>query len=111
MTSGSHRTVSRRERIRCLKAALPYIMTALFCTNIGRAWRTAEAGLNMGEHLLNFMNVLPSCLQRIIPSLYPFDLLVGGICGLALRAAVFLKSQDSKKYRKGIEYGSARWSA
>ncbi len=92
-----------------IKAALPYILTALFCTNFGRAWRTAETGLNAGEHLMNFMNVLPSCLQRIIPSFYPFDLAVGAACGLALRAAVYLKSQNEKKYRKGMEYGSARW--
>ena len=92
-----------------IKAALPYILTALFCTNLGRAWRTAETGLNAGEHLMNFMNVLPSCLQRIIPSFYPFDLAVGAACGLALRAAVYLKSQNEKKYRKGMEYGSARW--
>ena len=58
---------------------------------------------------MNFMNVLPSCLQRIIPSFYPFDLAVGAACGLALRAAVYLKSQNEKKYRKGMEYGSARW--
>ena len=83
-----------------IKAALPYILTALFCTNFGRAWRTAETGLNAGEHLMNFMNVLPSCLQRIIPSFYPFDLAVGAACGLALRAAVYLKSQNEKKYRK-----------
>ena len=92
-----------------IKAALPYILTALFCTNFGRAWRTAETGLNAGEHLMNFMNVLPSCLQRIIPSFYPFDLAVGAACGLALRAAVYLKGQNEKKYRKGMEYGSARW--
>ena len=92
-----------------IKAALPYILTALFCTNFGRAWRTAETGLNAGEHLMNFMNVLPSCLQRIFPSFYPFDLAVGAACGLALRAAVYLKSQNEKKYRKGMEYGSARW--
>ena len=92
-----------------IKAALPYILTALFCTNFGRAWRTAETGLNAGEHLMNFMNVLSSCLQRIIPSFYPFDLAVGAACGLALRAAVYLKSQNEKKYRKGMEYGSARW--
>lgn len=92
-----------------IKAALPYILTALFCTNFGRAWRTAETGLNAGEHLMNFMNALPSCLQRIIPSFYPFDLAVGAACGLALWAAVYLKSQNEKKYRKGMEYGSARW--
>ena len=92
-----------------IKAALPYILTGLFCTNFGRAWRTAEAGLNAGEHLMNFMNILPTCLQRIIPSFYPFDLAVGAACGVALKAAVYLKSQNERKYRKGVEYGSARW--
>lgn len=101
----------KKDVTRKIKAVLPYVLTALFCTNFGRAWRTAEAGLNAGEHLMKFMNVLPSCLQRIIPSFHPLDLAVGATCGIALRAVVYLKSQNGKKYRKGVEYGSARWGA
>ncbi len=92
-----------------LKAVLPYILVSLYLTNLGRAWRLADAGNNAGEHLLSFMEILPECLKRIIPSFAFFDLMVGAAFSLILRAAVFIRSQDAKKYRKGVEYGSARW--
>ena len=49
--------------------------------------------------------------QSFWPSLHPLDLLVGLCCGAGLRLAVYLKSKNAKKYRHGMEYGSARWSA
>lgn len=91
-----------------MKAALPYILIGLYCTNIGLAWRIA-GGKDASEHMLSFLTILPDCLKRIIPSFHPQDLLTGTVCGIALRMAVILKSQDSKKFRKGEEYGSARW--
>ena len=90
------------------KAALPYILIGLYCTNLGLAWRTAE-GADASEHLLSFLSILPGTLRRIIPSIHPQDLLVGLCCGVLFRMAVVLKSQDTRKYRKGVEYGSARW--
>lgn len=91
-----------------LKANLPYILTGLYCTNLGCAWRLAE-GATTSERVTSLMNTLPIALQRIIPSLHPFDLLVGLCCGVGLRLAVYLKSQNARKYRNGMEYGSARW--
>lgn len=93
-----------------MKAALPYILIGLYCTNIGLAWRIA-GGKDASEHMLSFLTILPDCLKRIIPSFHPQDLLTGTVCGIALRMAVILKSQDSKKFRKGEEYGSARWGS
>ena len=94
-----------------LKAALPYIMVALFSSNIGRAWRLADPEGDISKRILSFIELMPSCLQRIVPSLHLVDLMVGTAFAIALRVAVYIKSQNAKKYRKGVEYGSARWSA
>ena len=87
---------------------LPYILTGLYTTNLGRAWRMA-AGADMTEKMQSLMTVLPDALGRIIPSFHPLDLLVGLCCGAGLRLAVYLKGKNAKKYRHGSEYGSARW--
>ena len=87
---------------------LPYILTGLYTTNLGRAWRMA-AGADMTEKMQSLMAVLPDALGRIIPSFHPLDLLVGLCCGVGLRLAVYLKGKNAKKYRHGSEYGSARW--
>ena len=87
---------------------LPYILTGLYTTNLGRAWRMA-AGADMTEKMQSLMTVLPDALGRIIPSVHPLDLLVGLCCGAGLRLAVYLKGKNAKKYRHGSEYGSARW--
>ena len=89
---------------------LPYILIGLFATNLGEAWRLA-VGTNIGEKLLSLFFVLPSALQSFWPILHPLDLLVGLSCGALLRLAVYCKSKNARKYRKGVEYGSSRWSA
>ena len=91
-----------------LKKNVPYIFTGLYCTNFGLAWRNVSGSVT-GERILSFVTVLPEYLKRVIPSFHPADLLVGAAFGLALKAAVYLKSQNAKKYRQGEEYGSARW--
>ena len=73
--------------IKWFRAVLPYLMTALFCSNIGRAWRLAE--VNDGSKLLVFIKILPVCLKRIIPSFSPFDLLIGAACGGLLNSFSF----------------------
>ena len=87
---------------------LPYILMGLFATNFGEAWRLAQ-GANASEKFLSLISVLPGALQSFWPSLHPLDLLVGLCCGGGLRLAVYLKSKNAKKYRHGLEYGSARW--
>ena len=87
---------------------LPYLLMGLFATNFGEAWRLAQ-GTNASEKFLSLFAVLPGALQSFWPSLHPLDLLVGLCCGSGLRLAVYLKSKNAKKYRHGMEYGSARW--
>ena len=87
---------------------LPYILMGLFSTNFGEAWRMA-VGADASAKMLSFFSTLPMALTSWWPSLHPLDLLVGLCCGGGLRLAVYLKSKNAKKYRHGIEYGSARW--
>ena len=92
---------------RLLLLNFPYVFAGLFATNLGEGWRLAE-GANSSEKLLSFMTTLPAALQNPLPSLHPMDLLIGILCGAALRLAVYLKGKNAKKYRHNTEYGSAR---
>ena len=87
---------------------LPYLLMGLFATNFGEAWRMAQ-GADASAKMLSFFSALPLALAGWWPSLHPLDLLVGLCCGAGLRLAVYLKSKNAKKYRHGMEYGSARW--
>ena len=87
---------------------LPYFIAGLVCTNLGEAWRIAE-GADMSEKLLGFLAALGAAFSNPMPSLHPLDLLIGVCCGAGLRLAVYLKGKNAKKYRHGMEYGSARW--
>ena len=87
---------------------LPYILLGLVATNFGEAWRLAE-GKELGDKIMSMMGTIPVAFANPLPSLYPLDLLVGLCCGAGLRLAVYLRGKNAKKYRRGIEYGSARW--
>ena len=87
---------------------LPYFIAGLVCTNLGEAWRIAE-GADMSEKLLGFLSALGAAFSNPMPSLHPMDLLIGVCCGAGFRIAVYLKGKNAKKYRHGMEYGSARW--
>ena len=87
---------------------LPYGLIGLFATNLGEAWRLA-AGTDASQKLLGLMASIPLAFATLLPSFHPFDLLVGLCSAGLLRLAVYLKSKNAKKYRKGVEYGSARW--
>ena len=87
---------------------LPYILMGLFATNFGEGWRMA-VGADASAKMLSFFTTLPKALASWWPSLHPLDLIVGLCCGAGLRLAVYLKSKNAKKYRHGMEYGSARW--
>ena len=87
---------------------LPYILLGLVATNFGEAWRLAE-GKELGERIMSMMGTIPMAFANPLPSLHPLDLLVGLCCGAGLRLAVYLRGKNAKKYRHGMEYGSARW--
>ena len=87
---------------------LPYLLLGLVATNFGEAWRLAE-GKELGERIMSMMGTIPMAFANPLPSLHPLDLLVGLCCGAGLRLAVYLRGKNAKKYRHGMEYGSARW--
>ena len=87
---------------------LPYLLLGLAATNFGEAWRLAE-GKELGDKIMSMMGTIPVAFANPLPSLHPLDLLVGLCCGAGLRLAVYLRGKNAKKYRHGMEYGSARW--
>ena len=87
---------------------LPYLLLGLVATNLGEAWRLAE-GKELGDKIMSMMSTIPVAFANPLPSLHPLDLLVGVCCGAGLRLAVYLRGKNAKKYRHGMEYGSARW--
>ena len=87
---------------------LPYLFVALFATKFGQAWRLA-AGSDASGKLLHLMDGLTAAFASPLPSFYPTDLGVGVLLAAALRLAVYVKGRNAKKFRKNVEYGSARW--
>jgi type IV secretion system protein VirD4 len=100
--------VTTKKLIKLLALYLPYILLGLVATNIGEAWRLAE-GKELGDKIMSMMGTIPVAFANPLPSLHPLDLLVGLCCGAGLRLAVYLRGKNAKKYRHGMEYGSARW--
>ena len=100
--------MTTKKLTKLLALYLPYILLGLVATNIGEAWRLAE-GKELGDKIMAMMGTVPVAFANPLPSLHPLDLLVGLCCGAGLRLAVYLRGKNAKKYRHGIEYGSARW--
>ena len=87
---------------------LPYRLIALYATKIGQAWRLTE-GTDAAHKLLSLMDSLSAAFASPLPSFEPHDLCVGLLLGAGFRLFIFIKDSEKKKYRKGREYGSARW--
>ena len=100
--------MTTKKLTKLLALYLPYILLGLAATNFGEAWRLAE-GKELGDKIMSMMGTFPMAFANPLPSLYPLDLLVGLCCGAGLRLAVYLRGKNAKKYRHGMEYGSARW--
>ena len=100
--------MTTKKLTKLLALYLPYILLGLVATNFGEAWRLAE-GKELGERIMSMMGTIPMAFANPLPSLHPLDLLVGLCCGAGLRLAVYLRGKNAKKYRHGMEYGSARW--
>ena len=100
--------MTTKKLTKLLALYLPYILLGLVATNFGEAWRLAE-GKELGDKIISMMGTIPMAFANPLPSLHPLDLLVGLCCGAGLRLAVYLRGKNAKKYRHGMEYGSARW--
>ena len=100
--------MTTKKLTKLLALYLPYLLLGLVATNFGEAWRLAE-GKELGDKIMSLMGTIPVAFANPLPSLYPLDLLVGLCCGVGMRLAVYLRGKNAKKYRHGMEYGSARW--
>ena len=100
--------MTTKKLTKLLALYLPYLLLGLAATNFGEAWRLAE-GKELGDKIMAMMGTVPLAFANPLPSLHPLDLLVGLCCGAGLRLAVYFRGKNAKKYRHGMEYGSARW--
>ena len=100
--------MTTKKLTKLLALYLPYLLLGLIATNFGEAWRLAE-GKELGDKIMAMMGTIPVAFTNPLPSLHPLDILVGLCCGAGLRLAVYLRGKNAKKYRHGMEYGSARW--
>ena len=100
--------MTTKKLTKLLALYLPYILLGLVATNFGEAWRLAE-GKELGDKIMSMMSTVPLAFANPLPSLHPLDLLVGLCSGAGLQLAVYLRGKNAKKYRHGMEYGSARW--
>ena len=100
--------MTTKKATKLLALYLPYLLLGLIATNFGEAWRLAE-GKELGDKIMSMMGTVPLAFANPLPSLHPLDILVGLCCGAGLRLAVHLRGKNAKKYRHGMEYGSARW--
>ena len=87
---------------------IPYVLVGVFATNLGEAWRLAQSVKAVNE-VSALAETLPIAFANLMPSLNPFDLMVGIFCGVLLKVVVYVKGKNAKKYRHGAEYGTARW--
>ena len=87
---------------------IPYVFIALFATKLGQAWRLAP-GMDFSGKALHLMEGFAAAFQSALPSFHPIDLCVGVAVALLIRLIVYVKGKNAKKFRKNLEYGSARW--
>ena len=87
---------------------IPYVLIALFATKLGQAWRLAP-GMDFSGKALHLMEGFAAAFQSALPSFHPIDLCVGVAAALLIRLIVYVKGKNAKKFRKNLEYGSARW--
>ena len=100
--------MTTKKLTKLLALYLPYLLLGLVATNFGEAWRLAK-GKELGDKIMSMMGTIPVAFANSLPSLHPLDLFIGLCCGAGIRLAVYLKGKNAKKYRHGMEYGSARW--
>ena len=87
---------------------IPYVFIALFATKLGQAWRLAP-GMDLSGKALHLMEGFATAFSSLVPSFHPIDLCVGVAAALLIRLIVYVKGKNAKKFRKNLEYGSARW--
>ena len=97
-----------RKQKRFILLNIPYVIVGVFSTNLGEAWRLSKL-IDAPNEIGALAKTFPVALANLMPSLNPFDLMIGIICGVLLKVIVYIKGKNAKKYRHGAEYGTARW--
>lgn len=87
---------------------IPYVAIALFATKLGQSFRLSS-GADLSGKLLHLMEGMTAAFATAVPSFHPADICVGIAVAAGIRLAVYGKSKNAKKFRKNMEYGSARW--
>ena len=87
---------------------IPYVFIALFATKLGQAWRLAP-GMDFSGKALHLMEGFATAFSSLVSSFHPIDLCAGVAAALLIRLIVYVKGKNAKKFRKNLEYGSARW--
>lgn len=89
-------------------AVLPFVLMGYFFNKVSQAFTSAD-GAELGDKIMNGMDGLGEVFLNPLPSLNPIDLLIGVAGGVIIKLVIYVKGKNAKKYRKGCEYGSARW--
>lgn len=89
---------------------LPFIILGYFFNKVSQAF-TSAAGTELGDKIMNGMDGLGAVFTNPLPSFNPIDLLIGVAGGVIVKLVIYVKGKNAKKYRKGCEYGSARWGS
>jgi len=89
---------------------IPYLFVFWICLKLGTAYRIAD-GVNIVSKLIGIGNTINIAISDLTPGLIGFDWLVGAIGAVLFRVVIYYKVRKAKKYRKDVEYGSARWGA
>ena len=97
-----------KKQKRLILLNIPYVLMGLFATNLGEAWRISQT-IDAVNEVGALAQAFPLALQNFLPSLHPFDLMVGIAFGIGMKVVVYVRGKNAKKYRYGAEYGTARW--
>jgi len=97
-----------KKQKRLILLNIPYVLIGLFATNLGEAWRISQT-IDAVNEVGALAQAFPIALQNFLPSLHPFDLMVGIAFGIGMKVVVYVRGKNAKKYRHGAEYGTARW--
>ena len=97
-----------KKQKRLILLNIPYVLMGLFATNLGEAWRISQT-IDAVNEVGALAQAFPIALQNFLPSLHPFDLMVGIAFGIGMKVVVYVRGKNAKKYRHGAEYGTARW--